>query len=157
MSLSKFESTVKQLPRSQREAYARLSDLSNFAFIKEKLNDPQAAEQISAAMKPEEIEKVKQYISSLNFTSDTLELSTAMGTIVFRIVEREEPKCIKLASEGSPIQLYLWLQLLPHGEADDESLLRVTIGAELNFFMKGMAEKPLSQAAEGLANMLASV
>lgn len=71
------------------------------------------------------------------------------------MVEREEPKCIKFASEGSPVQLYVWIQLLPHG--DMACKLRVTVGAEVNFFMKGMVAKPLQQAADGLANMLSAI
>lgn len=35
--------------------------------------------------------------------------------------------------------------------------LRVTVGAEVNFFMKGMVAKPLQQAADGLANMLSAI
>ena len=35
--------------------------------------------------------------------------------------------------------------------------MRVTVGAEVNFFMKGMVAKPLQQAADGLAQMLAAV
>lgn len=34
------------------------------------------------------------------------------------------------------------------------SKLRVTVGAEVNMFMKGMVAKPLQQAADGLANIL---
>ena len=78
-----------------------------------------------------------------------------MGNITLRIVEREEPKCIKFASEGAPIQLYVWIQLLPH--TTYECKMRVTVGAEVNFFMKGMVAKPLQQAADGLANMLSAI
>ena len=48
----------------------------------------------------------------------------------------------------------MWIQLLPHGEG--AAKLRVTIGAEVNFFMKGMVSKPLQQAANGLADILAA-
>ena len=44
------------------------------------------------------------------------------------------------------------LPLIPY-----ECKLRVTVGAEVNIFMKGMVSKPLQQAAEGLANILAAV
>ena len=53
------------------------------------------------------------------------------------------------------MQLYVWIQLLPHG--DMACKLRVTVGAEINFFMKGMVAKPLQQAAAGLANMLSAI
>lgn len=34
--------------------------------------------------------------------------------------------------------------------------MRVTVGAEVNFFMKAMISKPLGQAAEGLASIIAA-
>ena len=76
------------------------------------------------------------------------------GVEGLRIIERDEPKCIKFAGEGTPIPVNVWIQLLPHGEG--EAKLRVTIGAEVNFFMKGMVSKPLQQAANGLADILAA-
>ena len=89
------------------------------------------------------------------FDQDSVQIASPVGQLVLRIIEREEPKCIKFASEGSPIPLNLWIQLLPHGEM--ECKMRVTVGAEVNFFMKGMVSKPLQQAADGLANILSVV
>ena len=67
-------------------------------------------------------------------------------------MEREEPKLVKMGSEGSPIPLTIWIQMLPTDAYS--SKLRVTVGAEVNMFMKGMVAKPLQQAADGLANIL---
>ena len=60
-------------------------------------------------------------------------------------------RSIKLAGEGSPIPIYVWIQLLPEGE--QATKMRVTVGAEVNMFMKGMVSKPLQQAAEGIATL----
>ena len=62
---------------------------------------------------------------------------------------------MKLASENSPVPIYVWIQLLPSGETGCK--MRVTVGAEVNFFMKGMVAKPLQQAADGLANILSAI
>ena len=43
---------------------------------------------------------------------------------------------------------------MPSGEG---SKLKVTIGAEVNMFMRAMVAKPLKKAADGLANMLSAV
>ena len=50
--------------------------------------------------------------------------------------------------------LNLWIQIMPSGEG---SKLKVTIGAEVNMFMRAMVAKPLKKADDGLANMLSAV
>ena len=74
--------------------------------------------------------------------------------ITLRIIEREEPKCIKFALEGAPIQANLWIQMLPQG---DQCAMRLTLKAELNFLIKQMLGKKLEQGVEGLAQMLVQI
>ena len=155
MSLSKFESEVKIIPQAQTILYSRFSDLNNFAGIKDAINNPDVQQRLGEQVPADKLEEVKKYAEGLSFETDAIHISSPLGQITLRVVEREEPKCIKFASEGAPVQLYVWIQLLPHG--DYESKLRVTVGAEVNFFMKGMVAKPLQQAADGLANMLSAV
>ena len=153
MSLSKFESEVKHLPQAQEAIYARFADLRNLESLKQRINDPALEEKLSSQVPADKLADVRKYINDITFTQDSLQLSTPMAQIELRIVERD-PKCIKFASEGSPIPLYVWIQLLPEGECATK--MRVTVGAEVNFFMKGMVSKPLKQAADGLANVLAA-
>ena len=155
MSLSKFESEVKIIPQAQTILYSRFADLNNFAGIKDAMNNPDVQQRLGEQVPADKLEEVKKYAEGLSFEPDAIHISSPLGQITLRVVEREEPKCIKFASEGAPVQLYVWIQLLPHG--DYESKLRVTVGAEVNFFMKGMVAKPLQQAADGLANMLSAV
>lgn len=155
MSLSKFESEVKIIPQQQQVVYSRFADLNNLSALKERLNDPTVQEQISQQVPADKMEELRKYADGLSFETDAIHLSSPIGQITLRVIEREEPKCIKFASEGAPVQLYVWIQLLPHGEW--ESKMRVTVGAEVNFFMKGMVAKPLQQAADGLANMLSAI
>lgn len=155
MSLSKFESEVKIIPQQQQVVYSRFADLNNLSALKERLNDPTVQEQIGQQVPADKMEELRKYADGLSFETDAIHLSSPIGQITLRVVEREEPKCIKFASEGAPVQLYVWIQLLPHGEW--ESKMRVTVGAEVNFFMKGMVAKPLQQAADGLANMLSAI
>lgn len=155
MSVSKFESEIKIIQQRQDVVYARFSDLNNLSSLKEHLNDPIVQQKLSETMSAEKIQEMSAYAESLSFTSDALYIKSPVGDVTLRIVEREEPKCIKFASEGAPIQLYVWIQLLPHG--DNACKMRITVGAEVNFFMKSMVAKPLQQAANGLAMMLASI
>lgn len=153
MSLSKFESEIKHLQQPQNIVYERFADLRNLETLKERINDPSLDEKLASQVPADKIGEIRKYINDISFTQDSLTLATPMAQIVLRIVERE-PKCIKFASEGSPIPLYVWIQLLPEG--DNATKMRVTVGAEVNFFMKGMVSKPLQQAADGLANVLAA-
>ena len=72
-----------------------------------------------------------------------------------RIIEREEPKCIKFETVNSPIHLNLWIQLLPTSETACK--MKLTVGADLNPFIKGMVAKPLKEGVEKLADMLAMI
>lgn len=134
--MTKFESTVKVIPYSQESVYGKLSDLSNLEAIKGSL--------------PED--KVKD----LSFDSDTLSFNAApVGQLTLKIVEREPSKCIKLETTNSPLPFNLWIQLVP--TTDQECKLKLTIGMELNPFMKAMVQKPLEEGLEKMAEMLALI
>ena len=152
--MTKFESDVKYVSQPVDALYARYSDLRNLETLREKLEDPAVQEKMAAQLTPEQIAQAKEQLQTMTFDRDTLSIGSPLGKITLRIIERDEPKCIKFAGEGTPIPVNVWIQLLPHGEG--EAKLRVTIGAEVNFFMKGMASKPLQQAANGLADILAA-
>ena len=155
MSVSKFESEVKIIPQVQQVVYNRFADLNNLASLKERLNDPEVQAKLAEEVPADKLGDLRTYTEGMTFDTDSLTIASPLGQITLRIVERDEPKCIKFASEGTPVQLYVWVQLLPHGEM--ESKMRVTVGAEVNFFMKGMVAKPLQQAADGLANILSAI
>ena len=155
MSLSKFESEVKYIPQDVQTVYNRFADMRNLELLRERLQDPAVAAVMAEKVPADKLEEAKKQLESMVFDEDSVQLSSPVGQMTLRIVEREEPKCIKFASEGSPIPLYLWIQLLSHGEM--ETKMRVTVGAEVNFFMKGMVSKPLQQAADGLANILSVI
>ena len=146
MGLQKYESEVKFIPQDVNTVYERFADLRNLAALKEKLSDPAVREKMAEAEKQ---------LENMQFDQDSVSLASPVGNITLAVVERDAPKLIKFEGQGTPIPLYLWLQLLP--VSTYECKLRVTIGAEVNIFMKGMISKPLQQAAEGLANILAAV
>lgn len=133
--MSKFESGIKHIPYPQTAVYNALSDLSNLDKVKDKL--------------PED--KIKD----LSFDSDSLTIGAPMGSVSMRIIEREEPKCIKFATEKSPIAANLWIQIVPEGE--DACKMKLTIKADINPFIKGMVSKPLQEGLEKIADVLAMI
>jgi len=155
MSLTKFESAVKQLSHPQQTVYDWLSDLRHIEALRGRLDDPALLEQLGERVPGTDAQSLRQQLESMTFSEDTVTMDSPLGKVTLRIVEREAPKCVKLEAEGSPLPLTLWVQVLPVAEA--ESKMRVTLGAEVNVFMKAMVSKPLQQAVDGIADMLASL
>ena len=134
--MNQFESKVVNIPYSQQRVYDMLSDLSHLEKVKDRI--------------PED--KVKE----LKFDRDTVSINVApVGDIAFKIVEREEPKCVKLEATTSPIPLTIWVQMLP--TAEEASKMKLTLRTELNPFIKGMVQKPLQDGLEKMAEMLAQI
>ncbi|EGQ23236.1 polyketide cyclase [Prevotella pallens] len=134
--MSKFESSIKQIAYPQQSVYNMLSDLTNIERVKDKV--------------PED--KLKD----LTFDKDTISISVSpVGQISMRIVERDEPKTIKFASENSPMSFNFWIQILP--VSDTASKMKLTIDADIPFFAKGMVSGPLKEGIEKIAEALATI
>lgn len=137
----KFESEVKHVPYSQERVYTKLADLNNLASVRERLD----------LLK----DKLEGKLEDMLFDQDSLTLKVQGISLTLRIVEREPMKCIKFEGDKTPIPLNLWIQILP--VTDVEAKMRVTIGAEVNMFMKAMVSKPLKEGVDKLADMLAMI
>lgn len=155
MSKLKFESTVKLIPYPQQQVYNKLSDLKNLESLKNALEQREIPKDLPGSVSPEQMEKMKGYLKNITSTTDEAQMDSPIGTITLKIVDRDEPKCIKGELEGAPIAVTLWIQLLPHG--DHESKMRVTVQSEVSIFMKSMVKKPLKEAVEQIAQVLSSL
>ena len=134
--MSQYESSVKNMPYPQERVYSKLEDLNNLEGLKDKL--------------PED--KVKD----LTYSRDEATINVPpLGNVTIRVVEREEPKCIKLEAAGSPIPLNFWVQIIPDGE--EASKLRVVAKADINFMFRAMVEKPLKDGLEKIAEALSMI
>ena len=157
MGLQKYESEIKYLNFEQTLVYEKLSDLRNLDNLRQKIADPAAADLLKSNLppeiKPEQIDKFREYAEKMELGADYIKIASPMGEVTMRLVEQEAPKCIKFGTTTSPLPFNLWIQIVPTGEA--ECKMKLTIGAEVNMFMKAMVNKPLQKAANGLADMLA--
>ena len=134
--MTKFESGIKNISASQEAVYQKLSDLNNLEKVKERL--------------PED--KIK----NLTFDADSITMEVnPVGKITLQIVEREPCKCIKFETADSPLPFNLWIQILPVTAA--ECKMKLTIGMDINPFMKTMEQKPLQEGLEKMADMLSII
>lgn len=160
--MNKYESTVKTVYAPVERVYARLSDLTSLQAIKERVDDPRFEEIINSQVPadkrptPEQFQKLRNNIRKMELTQDTMSGHIGpLGDITLRIVERAEPKLVKMDLEGTPIAVTLWIQMLPSDE--NSCRMKVTLGAELNFFIRKMIESKLEKAPEGLAQFLSQI
>jgi hypothetical protein len=133
---TKFESSVKLIPYSQEAVYRNICDLRNLEKVRDRV--------------PED--KVNDFA----FDQDTVSLNVPpVGELKLRIVERDEPKCVKFETAQSPVPFNVWIQVLPVTETS--SKMKVTVKAELNPFIKGVVAGPMQDGVEKIADALAQI
>ena len=134
--MTKFESSVKQIPYPVENVYRNISDLSNLERVRDRIPEDK--------------------LQDFQFDSDSVQVSVApVGTIKLRIVEREENKCVKFETEQSPLPFNLWIQVLPVSET--ESKMKITVKADIPFMLKGMVSGPLQDGVEKIADALSQI
>ena len=134
--MKKFESSIKQIPYSQEAVYRNISDLSNLERVRDRVP----------------ADKVKDF----SFDHDSVTISVdPVGQIILRIVEREEPKCVKFETTQSPMPFNLWIQVLPVNETT--SKMKVTVKADIPFMLAGMVAGPIQDGVEKIADAMAQV
>ncbi|SFW39593.1 hypothetical protein SAMN06298211_104124 [Prevotellaceae bacterium MN60] len=134
--MTKFESSIKQIPYPVEAVYRNISDLSNLERVRDRI--PQ--------------DKLQDF----QFDSDSVQVSVSpVGTIKLRICDREENKCVKFETEQSPLAFNLWIQVLP--VSDTTSKMKVTVQADIPFMLKGMVSGPLQDGVEKIADALSQI
>lgn len=134
--MTKFESSIKQIPYPVEAVYRNISDLSNLERVRDRI--PQ--------------DKLQDF----QFDNDSVQVSVSpVGTIKLRICDREENKCVKFETEQSPLAFNLWIQVLP--VSDTTSKMKVTVQADIPFMLKGMVSGPLQDGVEKIADALSQI
>ena len=130
MGLEKCESKQQQILRPASQIYAVVSRFDNFTpILKDKVEEWQADEDSCSF-------KVKGFTMSL------------------RMIDREEPKFVKIVGEGvTPVDFTFWLQL--HEVTPTDTRIRLVLHVELNMMMRmmigGKLQKALDQIVEQIA------
>ena len=134
--MTKFESSIKQIPYPVENVYRNISDLSNLERVRDRI--PQ--------------DKLQDF----QFDSDSVQVSVSpVGIIKLRICEREDNKCVKFDTELSPLPFNLWIQVLPVDSSS--SKMKVTVKADIPFMLKGMVSGPLQDGVEKIADALSQI
>ena len=134
--MSKFESSIKQIPYPVENVYRNISDLSNLEKVRDRV--------------PED--KVKDF----SFDSESVSVNVApVGELKLRICEREENRCVKFETVQSPLPFNVWVQVLPVTETT--SKMKVTVKADIPFMLKGMVSGPLQDGVEKIADALSQI
>ncbi len=134
--MSKFESSIKQIPYPQQSVYDKISNLENLEKVRDRIP----------------ADKVQEF----SFDKDSVSVNVSpVGEIKLRIINREEPKCVKFETVQSPMTFNLWIQVLPVTETT--SKMKVTVDADIPFMLKGMVSGPLKDGIEKIADALAMI
>ena len=134
--MTKFESSIKQIPYPVEDVYRNISDLSNLERVRDRIPEDK--------------------LNSFSFDQDSVSVNVApVGDLKLRIIEREENKCVKFEGVETPLPFNLWIQVLPVSET--ESKMKVTVQADIPFMLKGMVAGPLQDGVDKSADDLSKV
>ncbi len=138
--MADYISGIKSIKASQSQVYSKLSDLTGLASIGEALKHHPEASKVT--------------IEAIDADNCAFVIAGA-GKLHLRITERTPEKTIKLESVDAPMDITLWIQLVPADAYDTR--LRLTLRTELNFIMKKMIGGKLQDGVEKLADMMAMI
>lgn len=134
--MTTFESSIRQIDHPQQRVYDTLSNLDNAECLRGKVDN--------------------EMMQKIAFTSDTMSVEIPpAGRVTMQIVERDEPKCIKMTTTESPLPFNFWIQIVVTGE--ETCKMKLTLKAELNPFIRSMVQKPLQETIEKIADALQAV
>lgn len=134
--MTQYESPVKHIPYAQQRVYNKLSDLNNLESLKGRVPEDK--------------------VDNLSYDADHVSFNvTGIGNIRLKVLERAPFKCIKFESVESPIPFNAWIQLIE--VAEEECKIRITLGLDVNMFMKSIVSKPVKEGLEKIVDILSMI
>jgi len=133
--MEQIHSSEKEITAPQRVVFDVLSNVDNLTRLKERI--------------PED--KLEDVVIG----EDSISYKSPMGLVTLKLVEKEPNKTIKYSTVQSPLPFDMWVQLLP--VTGSQCKMRVTVGLNMNSFMMAMVRKPLTDAVEKIAGLLAQI
>ena len=131
--MTEFVSEVKTILYSDADVYSVLSDLRKLESVKDQIPENR--------------------LSNFSFEENRVSFRLdPIGEVTFLVEEREPNKMVKFKSEKLPFDVFLWIQLVAKAEKDTR--LRLTVRADLNPFISGMAQKPMREMVDKISDVL---
>lgn len=134
-----YESNVVEIQASAQQIFAKLSNLENL-------------QPLLANLPAEATEKVKDIAITADTCKFTIENFGQMG---FKIIEREPNKTIKFTGDNTPVEVYLWIQLVE--KEAYLSKMKVTLKADVPFMLKMMVGSKLKDGVNQIATLLSKI
>lgn len=134
-----YESNVVEIQASAQQIFAKLSNLENL-------------QPLLANLPAEATEKVKDIAVTADACKFTIENFGQMG---FKIIEREPNKTIKFTGDNTPVEVYLWIQLVE--KEAYLSKMKVTLKADVPFMLKMMVGSKLKDGVNQIATLLSKI
>ncbi|MDR3119124.1 MAG: SRPBCC family protein [Mediterranea sp.] len=130
----KVESRIKIIPFNVERVFYKLSDLNHLESVKGNIHSDK--------------------VQGMSFDRDTVTINMlGVGEITLAIVEREPYKHIKFETTKSPLPFVVWIQLDPL--SGERCKMRLIVNADVNPIMNNVLRKPLQNALEKMAEILA--
>ncbi len=131
----KESSTIKTINAPIERVYATLANLENLRPL---------------------LEENKDKLRDVVLTNDSIEVTAGMvGTISFRIEEREDCKCVKFVTDRSPVKAKVWIQVLP--ENAGVTKMKLTAEADIPMMLRPMVGSRMKDAVEKVADMITMI
>lgn len=134
-----YESNVVEIQASAQQIFSKLSNLENL-------------QPLLANLPAEATEKVKDIAVTADTCKFTIENFGQMG---FKIIEREPNKTIKFTGDNTPVEVYLWIQLVE--KEAYLSKMKVTLKADVPFVLKMMVSSKLKDGVNQIATLLSKI
>lgn len=134
-----YESNIVHVQASAQQIFDKLSNLENLQPL---LNN----------LPPEATEKVKDIAvtaDSCRFTIDNF------GQMGFKIIEKEPYKTIKFSGDDTPVEVFMWIQLVEKEAYDTK--MKVTLKADIPFMLKMMVGSKLKDGVNQIATILSKI
>lgn len=134
-----YESNVVHIQAAAQSVFDKLSNLENLKPLLDNL-PPQATE------------KVKD----IAVTADTCRFTVEnFGQMGFKIIEREPNKTIKFSGDDTPVEAFLWIQLVEKEAYDTK--MKITLKADIPFMLKMMVGDKLKDGVNQIATLLSKI
>lgn len=134
-----YESNVVEIQASAQQIFSKLSNLENL-------------QPLLANLPAEATEKVKD----IAVTADTCQFTVDnFGQMGFKIIDREPNKTIKFTGDNTPVEVYMWIQLVE--KEAYLSKMKVTLKADVPFMLKMMVGSKLKDGVNQIATLLSKI